>query len=88
MIDRGGRPPKLTLPVALSILADVAEGVSRDEAARNAGVGPSSLQRWMLLGRRGDPRYVDFARAVSANHRASFGRAAARSLVRLSRMGF
>lgn len=75
----GGRPSKFTAEAALAIVADVAGGRSRDEAARAAGVGPSTLYRWLQRGRAGDPRFASLARAIwGAENGAKFGEVLAR----------
>ena len=56
--DRGGRPSKFTTGTALAIVADIAGGTPREEAARSAGVGVSTFYRWLQKGRAGDPRYA------------------------------
>ena len=65
-IDRGGRPSKFTAANALAIVAEVTAGVPRDDAARAAGVGPSTVYRWLAKGRTGDPAYRAFALALRA----------------------
>ena len=73
-IDRGGRPSKFTAANALAIVAEVTAGVPRDEAARAAGVGPSTVYRWLAKGRAGDPAYQAFALAFrAADRRTAFG---------------
>ncbi len=62
--DRGGRPSKFTTPAALAIVAAVGDGKSFDEAARSAGVGSTTLYRWLALGRAGDRRFADLAGAI------------------------
>src|SRR5262245_40092198 len=53
----GGRPCKMSTSPALAVVSALCQGQSLDEAARSAGVGPSTLYRWLAAGRRGDPRY-------------------------------
>lgn len=69
----GGRPSKFTPQAALWIVAEIASGTPRDEAARSAGVGASTLYRWLQRGRSGDARFVPLVRAVqgAANGSAS-----------------
>jgi transposase len=55
--NRGGRPSKLTMTVALSLVAGARKYHSCDEVARSAGLGPATLYRWLARGRRGDPTY-------------------------------
>ena len=62
--NKGGRPSKFTPQTALSIVADIAVGTPRDEAAKSAGVGASTFYRWLQRGRAGDPRFAPLARAV------------------------
>jgi transposase-like protein len=65
-VDRGGRPSKFTTATALAVVAGVARGLSRDEAARAAGVGPSTLYRWMARARSGDSRFAPLLDALAA----------------------
>lgn len=80
--DRGGRPSKFTPQTALAIVADISEGRTRDNAAEAAGVGASTLYRWLQRGRAGDPRYADLARAIQgAQNGSRFGRALAEFVI-------
>ncbi|MER7937866.1 MULTISPECIES: hypothetical protein [unclassified Streptomyces] len=47
-----GRPALLTADIIKSVAASVSEGHSQREAAAAAGVNVSSLNRWLLAGRR------------------------------------
>lgn len=62
--SRGGRPSKFTATTALAIVAEMAGGTPRNEAARGAGVGASTLYRWLQKGRAGDPRYAPLVQAT------------------------
>jgi hypothetical protein len=62
----GGRPTKFTLPAALAIVTALCEGGRLEDAARAAGVGPSTLKSWLTLGRRGDDRFALLAQAITA----------------------
>jgi hypothetical protein len=62
--SKGGRPSKLTTETALSIVSALARGESFDAAARQGGIGPSSLYRWMVLGANGDSRYAPLVKAI------------------------
>ncbi len=62
----GGRPSKFTTPAALAVVAELCRGGSLEAAAKSAGVGLSTLYRWLELGRRGDPRFSPLAAAVPA----------------------
>jgi transposase len=42
----------------------IAQGKSLEEAAWTAGVGQSTVYRWVALGREGDPRFDGLAEAV------------------------
>jgi hypothetical protein len=64
--NSGGRPTKFTLPAALAIVTTLCEGGRLEDAARAAGVGPSTLKSWLSLGRRGDPRFALLAEAITA----------------------
>jgi len=74
----GGRPSKFTTPAALAVVTALCQGESLEAAARVAGIGISTLYRWLELGRRGDPRFSPLAAAVPAatsagRTRLSFG---------------
>jgi transposase len=56
--SKGGRPSKLTVTVALALVDAVRGGLSLEGAARVAGIGPTTLGRWLRAGREGDPRYL------------------------------
>jgi transposase-like protein len=62
--NRGGRPCKLTMTAALRIVSMISQANSIAAAARSAGVGPSTVYRWVALGRKGDPRFEALAEAV------------------------
>src|SRR5208337_3037925 len=61
----GGRPSKFTTPAALAVVAELCRGGSLEAAARSAGVGLSTVYRWLALGRRGDPRFSPMVGAVA-----------------------
>jgi hypothetical protein len=48
----GGRPTKMTPVAKQAILDALAAGNMRHDAAEHAGVGASTLKRWLALGRR------------------------------------
>jgi len=64
--NAGGRPSKFTTPDALAVVAELARGGSLEAAAKSAGVGLSTVYRWLDHGRRGDPRFTPLAVAVPA----------------------
>ena len=64
--NRGGRPSKFTAETALAIVAEIAQGRPHDKAAKTAGVGASTVYRWLQKGRAGDPRFAPLARATRA----------------------
>jgi hypothetical protein len=68
----GGRPTKYTATRVLRLVAAVAEGQPRSEAATLAGIGDSTLERWLAAGRAGHP---DFAPLVDAVERVERARA-------------
>jgi hypothetical protein len=39
-----------------------------DDAARAAGIAPSTFWRWIKAGRAGDPRFAELARLVQRQH--------------------
>ncbi len=47
-----------------TLITALCRGGSLEAAARVAGIGPSSLYRWLERGRRGDPRFAPLAAAV------------------------
>jgi hypothetical protein len=65
---RGGvmaRPCKMSVPLALRLAVALHAGLPVPEAARAAGLGRTTLYRWLAAGRRGDPRFRDLADAVA-----------------------
>jgi hypothetical protein len=76
----GGRPCKLTTARALRIVAAVARGRPRDEAARVAGVGVSTLYRWEALGRSGREPFAAFLVALKAAESRGFARSLCREI--------
>ena len=62
----GGRPSKFTTRVALAVVVELCRGGSLEAAAKSAGIGVSTLYRWLERGRRGDPRFLPLAAAVPA----------------------
>jgi transposase len=50
----GGRPSKFTTLAALAVVAELCRGGSLEAAAKSAGIGVSTLYRWLERGRRGD----------------------------------
>ena len=69
--NKGGRPCRYTPSVVTTLMAALARGVSLEEAADAAGIGTTTLYRWMALSRAGDARFASLADAVDAVHRAS-----------------
>jgi hypothetical protein len=55
--SKGGRPCKLTVPVALALVDAIRDGDSLEQAASRAGIGATTLGRWLRAGRQDDPRY-------------------------------
>ena len=56
---RGGRPAKWNTDVAFALgLALQGRFTTPGEAARRAGVGRSTLRRWIRAGQNGDPRFT------------------------------
>ncbi len=66
----GGRPSKFTTPTALAVVAELCRGESLEAAAKSAGVGLSTLYRWLERGRRGDPRFSPMVGAVAQSSAA------------------
>jgi len=67
--SRGGRPCKLTLPVALRLVAALAAHADRREAARATGIALSTFHAWLALGRTGRSPFAELAAAVAAVER-------------------
>lgn len=61
-----GRPSKLDDLTAQRVVQAVAKGVPRDTAARLARISPTTLYKYLRLGRAGDPEFVEFAQRVKA----------------------
>jgi hypothetical protein len=85
-LNRGGRPSKLTPSVVLRLVTLICQGKSIEEATWSAGVGQSTVYRWMALGRNGDPRFEGLAEALKEAHSAAGSSKALISLA-LSRCG-
>lgn len=62
--DRGGRPCRYTGTAVATIVAALTRGESLETAAGRAGLGATTLYRWIALSRAGDPRYAELAEAV------------------------
>ena len=87
--NRGGRPSKLTTTAALALVAGALRGDSLEDVARAAGIGPSTLYRWLALGRRGAPTFSALADAVrEARSAAGHGSTLARLAMAMLRRGF
>jgi hypothetical protein len=61
-----GRPSKLDDITAQRIVQAVEKGLPRDTAARLARISPTTLYKYLRLGRDGDPEYTEFAKRVKA----------------------
>jgi len=66
----GGRPSKFTSTVVLAVVTALCQGESLEAAAKSAGIGVSTLYRWLERGRRGDPRFSPMVRAVAQSSAA------------------
>jgi hypothetical protein len=62
----GGRPCRLNVAVALDLVGHVGRGEPLEDAARLAGIGPTTLGRWRAAGRAGDPRFVALVEAIDS----------------------
>lgn len=61
-----GRPPiELTIELQETVIGALKAGNYLETAAALVGVHHDTLREWVKKGRRGDPRYEDFAHAVS-----------------------
>jgi hypothetical protein len=56
-LNRGGRPSKFTTAAVVKIISELLNGERIESATRTAGVGPSTLYRWMAKSKAGDPRF-------------------------------
>lgn len=59
-----GRPRALDDLAAERVVQAVAKGYPRDTAAKLAGIAPTTLFKYLRLGREGDPDYAEFAKRV------------------------
>ncbi len=59
-----GRPSKLDDLTAQRIVAAVEKGLPRDTAAKLARIAPTTLYKYLRLGRAGDSEYAQFAQRV------------------------
>ena len=71
--NRGGRPCRYTPFVVATLMGALARGESIEEAAEAAGIGTTTLYRWLAASRAGDTRFAALADAVDAVHRGSVG---------------
>ena len=86
--NRGGRPCAFTPARLVALFRAVADGESREDAARSAGISKRTLQRWIKAGRDGDERFVELAAALAtAEQLAGWGQAAGKAIIALSRRG-
>ena len=67
--NQGGRPSLYTPARLVALFRGIADGLSRDRAAEEAGISKRTLQRWMKAGRAGDARYAELAEAVATADR-------------------
>lgn len=72
--SKGGRPSRLTLGVALALVDAIRGGLSLEGAARAAGIGPTTLGRWLREGRAGDPRYRPLVEGLRQARRSDLDR--------------
>jgi transposase len=66
----GGRPSKFTTAVVLAVVTALFQGESLEAAAKSAGVGLSTVYRWLDHGRRGGPRFSPMVGAVAQSSAA------------------
>jgi hypothetical protein len=55
--NRGGRPSRLTIDMVVKLTTALLERRSLEFAARECGIGVSTLYRWMARARAGDQRF-------------------------------
>jgi hypothetical protein len=63
---KGGRPPKWTPEVAFALGVAFGRGRSWSEAAKEAGIGKSTLNRWFRRGMAGDDRFAPLVARMKA----------------------
>ena len=68
---RGGRPSRWTVAVAPELVWQVERDEPLEEAARRAGLGATTLWRWLAAGRAGDARYAALVAALERARRGS-----------------
>jgi hypothetical protein len=73
MGNKGGRPCKWSLEIAMRFAHALGQARSLDDAARAAGVVPSTAWRWVQAGRNGDPRFRELVRMVEAGPIKAYG---------------
>lgn len=54
----------MTTSTALVLVSALCRGENLEAAARSAGVGPSTVYRWLSLANKGDSRYAALVDAV------------------------
>jgi hypothetical protein len=65
--NRGGRPVKWNTDVAFALgLALQGRYTTPAEAARKAGIGKSTLNRWLRFGQMGDKRFAPLVARLKA----------------------
>ena len=77
--NKGGRPCLCTIEIATFVAAMLAHNKSIRETAKTAGIGVSTLNRWLHDGRQGDPQFAVLAELAnrsiaSRNKFASFAK--------------
>src|SRR5437762_13250781 len=63
---RPGRPTQFNEDVAALLIALVSEGLTRKAAAARADIAERTLHDWLIMGRRGDPRFAALATTMDA----------------------
>lgn len=71
--------------VKRKLLEAIRSGATYEIAAKYAGIGRSTLHRWLAAGRAGDPDYLELAQAV--DEAESQGAVQCLALIRKSAMG-
>ena len=74
--NRGGRPSKFTTHTVVAITSALMCGKSFEAAARAAGIGQSTLYRWLAKARAGDPRFGPLNDVISQARSARRDRSA------------
>jgi hypothetical protein len=65
----GGQPSGLTIGIVARLAVALSRGRTIEQAARDAGISPATLWRWLAAGRAGDSRYAELVETIEAIRR-------------------